>query len=105
MSSGLDPRDWRIRTRQVRPGVYQEVATRAAHFLKRCECGRVLSQCRCPGPKTETVVGPCRCKEPCPRCNGFGQVREVEHYKGGVYSEVRWRACPRCHKGPRFSAL
>lgn len=33
------------------------------HFLKRCECGRVLSQCRCIGLKTETTVSPCRCEE------------------------------------------
>jgi hypothetical protein len=35
----------------------------ASHFIKRCECGRVLAQCRCPGPKTETVV-PCVCRDP-----------------------------------------
>ena len=33
------------------------------HFLKRCACGKVLAQCRCPGPKTETLVSPCRCKD------------------------------------------
>lgn len=31
------------------------------HFLVRCRCGRVISQCRCPGPKRVTVSpGPCR---------------------------------------------
>jgi len=34
------------------------------HFVKRCEHGTVVAQCRCPGPKTATIV-------PCPEdCTG-----------------------------------
>ena len=33
-----------------------------SHHLDRCECGIVMSQCRCIGPKTERVVSPCRHK-------------------------------------------
>lgn len=30
------------------------------HFIEKCECGKVLSQCRCPSvEKSERVVGPC----------------------------------------------
>ncbi len=32
------------------------------HHIDRCECGKVLSQCRCIGPKTERIVSPCRHK-------------------------------------------
>lgn len=26
------------------------------HYIERCKHGKVLSQCRCPGPKTEYTV-------------------------------------------------
>jgi hypothetical protein len=26
------------------------------HFIERCSCGTVISQCRCPGPKAERVT-------------------------------------------------
>lgn len=34
------------------------------HFIKKCECGRVMSQCRCPGPnKTVLTHRPCTHKK------------------------------------------
>lgn len=30
------------------------------HSVDRCECGVVMAQCRCIGPKPETIVRPCR---------------------------------------------
>lgn len=26
------------------------------HFRTVCSCGQIIAQCRCPGPKTETVI-------------------------------------------------
>lgn len=36
------------------------------HFIERCVCGNVLSQCRCASPDKEsrTRPGPCRCSRP-----------------------------------------
>ena len=31
------------------------------HYIKKCVCGKVLGQCRCPGPKKEITVDPCEC--------------------------------------------
>jgi hypothetical protein len=31
-----------------------------SHFIDVCECGITLRQCRCPGPKTEHVITPCK---------------------------------------------
>lgn len=36
--------------------------TGAGHFVTQCVCGRVIAQCRCPGPKMVNVIGPCRCE-------------------------------------------
>lgn len=33
-----------------------------AHYIDRCECGKVLGSCRCIGPKTERIVSPCQHK-------------------------------------------
>lgn len=34
----------------------------AEHFIRQCECGRVLAQCRCPAPdKRVDIVSPCQC--------------------------------------------
>lgn len=35
-----------------------------SHFLTKCSCGAVISQCRCPGPKVETTV-----ENGCPTCH------------------------------------
>lgn len=32
---------------------------RHGHFRKVCEHGQVVSQCRCPAPKTDEVISPC----------------------------------------------
>jgi len=33
------------------------------HFIEKCECGRTLSQCRCPDPnKVVRTKSPCQCK-------------------------------------------
>lgn len=35
------------------------------HYLMRCGCGRIVAQCRCPGPKTELVSEkPCTHSDP-----------------------------------------
>lgn len=34
------------------------------HFITRCECGRVLEQCRCIGPKQDFTRSPCACPPP-----------------------------------------
>lgn len=31
----------------------------SGHFRKVCEHGKVITQCRCPGPKPDQVVRPC----------------------------------------------
>lgn len=34
----------------------------ANHFIRKCECGRVLAQCRCPDPnKRVDIISPCQC--------------------------------------------
>lgn len=44
-----------------------------AHFRIECECGRVLSQCRCQGPKPTHVRRPCEC-EPEPESDDVARV-------------------------------
>jgi hypothetical protein len=47
------------------------------HFREVCECGNVLRQCRCPGPKKQVVMRPCLCKKPAqsPDTRRFRTVR------------------------------
>jgi len=33
------------------------------HIIRKCECGIILLQCRCIGPKLEEIVSPCVHKE------------------------------------------
>lgn len=32
------------------------MANESGHYIERCKHGKVLSQCRCPGPKTEYTI-------------------------------------------------
>ena len=34
-----------------------------AHFVMKCECGRVIAQCRCPDPAKQVRVSPAPCEE------------------------------------------
>lgn len=39
----------------------------SGHFINKCICGNVLSQCRCAGagvPKVEHILAPCSCEVP-----------------------------------------
>lgn len=41
------------------------------HFITKCSCGAIMDQCRCPGPKTETVI-----KNGCAACQTAGTKPE-----------------------------
>ena len=49
------------------------------HFRTECVCGRVLAQCRCPGPKTVNRVSPCTCAPP---------VHDAERIAEALYRKV-----------------
>jgi len=36
----------------------------SGHFVERCKCGKVVAQCRCPGPNKVVRIA----KEPCNDC-------------------------------------
>lgn len=43
-----------------------------SHFIKQCECGMIIAQCRCPGPKPVEIVRPCSHGRVAPTAsNGF----------------------------------
>jgi hypothetical protein len=49
----------------------------STHYRIKCVCGKVLSQCRCPGPKKETLVDPCKCLCECDHIDFQRKISEA----------------------------
>ena len=47
------------------------------HYLVKCSCGTVLRQCRCIGPRTETII-----PNGCDNCHKLEEINVVYKPKG-----------------------
>ena len=62
------------------------------HFINRCSCGAVISQCRCPGTKPETVV-----PGGCPTCKAMAERVAAREVIRAEQAAADWHAITEGH--------